>query len=53
MLDTSLLVMNRLNKTEFAIFISLMWYLLLKDLTHKNLFNSAGPRSAIGRAPDS
>ena len=28
----------RLNKTEFAIFISLMWSLLPKDLTNNNLF---------------
>ena len=33
-LHTSLLVMNRLNKTEFAICISLMWSLLPKDLTN-------------------
>ena len=39
MLHTPLLVMNRLNKTEFAIFISLTWSLLPKDLTNQNLFN--------------
>ena len=33
-----LLVMNRLNKTEFAIFISLMQSLLPKDLTILNVF---------------
>ena len=37
-LHISLLVMNRLNKTEFAIFISLMWSLLPKALTNLNLF---------------
>ena len=30
--------MNRLRRTEFAIFISLMWSLLLNDLTKQNLF---------------
>ena len=34
------LVMNRLNKTEVAIFISLMWTLLPWDLTYQNLFGS-------------
>ena len=31
-------VMNRLNKTEFAIYSSLMWSLLPKDLTNQNIF---------------
>ena len=35
-LHTSLLVMNRLNKREFAIFISLMWSLLSRDLTNQD-----------------
>ena len=38
MLHTSLLVMNRLNKTEFAIFISLMWSLLPRNLIKQSLF---------------
>ena len=29
--------LNRLNKTEFAIFIYLMWSLFPKDLTNQNL----------------
>ena len=33
-----LLVMNRLYKIEFTIFISLMWPLVAKDLTGQNLF---------------
>ena len=33
-----LLLMSRLNKTELAIFISLIWSLLPKDLTYQNLF---------------
>ena len=33
----NLLVMNRLNKTEFAIFISLMWSLLSRDLNNQTL----------------
>ena len=37
-LHTSLLVMNRLNKAEFASFICLMWSLFLKDLTDQKLF---------------
>ena len=37
-LHTSLLVMGRLNKTEFAIFISLMKSLIPRDLTNQNLF---------------
>ena len=37
-LYTSLLVMNRPNKTKFAIFISLMWSLLPRDLSNQNLF---------------
>ena len=36
MLTILLLVMNRLNKIEIAIFISLMWSLLPKDLTNQN-----------------
>ena len=40
MLHISLLVMNRLNKTEYAIFISLILSLLQKDLTNQNLFPS-------------
>ena len=36
-LHIPLLVMNRLNKTEFAIFIPLKWSLLSKDLTDWNL----------------
>ena len=35
----SLLVMNRLNRIEFAIFISLMHFLFPKALTIQNLFN--------------
>ena len=31
--------MNRLNETVFAIFISLMWSLLLKHLTNQNLIS--------------
>ena len=39
MLHISLLVMNRFNKTEFAFFfISLMWFLLPRDLANQNLF---------------
>ena len=38
MLHISLLVKNRLNKTEFAFFISLMRPLLPKDLINQNLF---------------
>ena len=38
MLHVSLLVMNRPNKTEFAIFVSLMQSLLSRDLTNQNLF---------------
>ena len=38
MLHISLLAMNRLNKTQLAIFISLMQSLLPKDLTIRNLF---------------
>ena len=34
---SSYLLMNRLNKIEFAIFISLMWSLLPQDLTNQNL----------------
>ena len=51
MLHTSLLVMNRLNKTEFAIFISLMWSLLPRDLTNNNLFifSAAGVVQCGGR----
>ena len=37
MLHISLLVLTRLNKTDFAIFITLMWSLLPKDLTTLNL----------------
>ena len=37
-LHISLLVMNRLNKTEFATFILMMCSLLPKDLTNQNLF---------------
>ena len=33
-----LLLMSRLNKSELAIFISLIWPLLPKDLTYQNLF---------------
>ena len=33
-LNIQLLVMNGLNKTEFFIFISLMWSLLPKDQTY-------------------
>ena len=36
MLHISILVMNRLSKTECAIFISLMRSLLSKDLTNQN-----------------
>ena len=36
MLHAALLVMNRLYKTEVAIFISLMWSLLPKDLINQN-----------------
>ena len=39
MLHSSLLVMNRQNKTEYAIFISLMWSLLPKDLLIKTYFS--------------
>ena len=39
-LHISLLVMNKLNKTEFAIFVSLMSSLLPKDLTNQNVFIS-------------
>ena len=42
MLHILLLVMNRLNKTEFAIFTPLMKSLLLKDLTYQNLLYSDG-----------
>ena len=38
MWDISLLVMNRLNTTESAIFISLVYPLLPKDLTIQKLF---------------
>ena len=38
MLHISLLVMNRPNKTKFAIYISLKQSLLPKDLTIQNLF---------------
>ena len=38
MLYISLLVMNRLNITEFAIFISLKYFLLPKDLTNQKIF---------------
>ena len=37
-LHISLLVMNRLNKTEFAVFSSLMQSLLPRDLTYQILF---------------
>ena len=37
-LHRSLLVMNRLNKTDLAIFISSKWFLLSTDLTDQNLF---------------
>ena len=37
-LHTSLLVMSRVNKTEFAIFIALMWYLLPSDLIYYHDF---------------
>ena len=33
----SLLVMNRLSKTEFAIFISSLWSLLPRAVTNQNL----------------
>ena len=39
-LHISVLVINRLNTTESAIFISLMYSLLPKDLTIQNLFVS-------------
>ena len=44
MLHLPLLVINRLNKTEFAIFIPLMWSLLYWDLTNQYLciFTAAG-----------
>ena len=38
MLLILLLVINRLSKTEFSIFIPLMQSLLQKDLTDQNLF---------------
>ena len=43
--------MNRLNKTEFAIFISLMSSLLLKDVTNRDLFifTAAGVTPCGGR----
>ena len=47
--------MNRLNKTEFAIFSSLMWSLLPKTLSNQNLLISivAGvvPCGAVKRLP--
>ena len=44
MLHIPLLVMNRRNKTEFAIYISLMWSLFPRNLTNQNLciFTAAG-----------
>ena len=45
MLHISLLIMNRLSKTEFAIFISLMWTLLSKDLSNQNLFSNLAAES--------
>ena len=30
--------MNRLNKTEFSVFVPLMWSLLPRDLTIQNIF---------------
>ena len=38
MLHTLLLAMNGINITDFAILISLIWSLILKDLTDQNLF---------------
>ena len=38
--DTSLLVMNRLNQSEFTIFFSCMYSLLPKDLAIGNIFNT-------------
>ena len=34
--------MNTLNKTEFAIFIALMWSLLPSELTNQNILNVTG-----------
>ena len=39
MLHIISLVMNGVNKTEFAIFSSLMWPLLPKDLTNQKLMH--------------
>ena len=39
MLHIPLLLINKFNKTEFASFVPLMWYLFPKDLTDQNLFD--------------
>ena len=39
MLHIPLLLINKFNKTEFASFVLLMWYLFPKDLTDQNLFD--------------
>ena len=51
MLHIPLLVMDRRNKTEFAIYISLMWSLFPRNLTNQNLciFTAAGIVPCGGR----
>ena len=46
-LNFSLLTMNRLSKTEFAVFISLTRSLLPKDLTNQNLIISCSALSTL------